>query len=214
MTCISAERTPKLLLENPSPFNDILAEYDDDAEEIIIDLTKTDDLTNEILSTPAQEEEEEEVLEESEPQIISFTTNQIPNVFAPVQKSEEVINFRPVDTVEVKEVEVLEDPEEVIADTELLPQDLEVIDLNSDNTGDGFALIDEDYIDQELEDELDLDILIPELGLVEEEAEEEVTATENIDESLVTTTSSSLVEVIVRGERGDSRQCVDCSPRQ
>ena len=213
MTCISAERTPKLLLENPSPFNDILAEYDDDAEEIIIDLTKTDDLTNEILSTPAQEEEEE-VLEESEPQIISFTTNQIPNVFAPVQKSEQVINFRPVDTVEVKEVEVLEDPEEVIADTELLPQDLEVIDLNSDNTGDGFALIDEDYIDQELEDELDLDILIPELGLVEEEAEEEVTATENIDESLVTTTSSSLVQVILRGERGDSRQCVDCSPRQ
>ena len=214
MTCISAERTPKLLLENPSPFNDILAEYDDDAEEIIIDLTKTDDLTNEILSTPVQEEEEKEVVEESEPQIISFTTNQIPNVFAPVQKSEQVINFRPVDTVEVKEVEVLEEPEEVIADTELLPLDLEVIDFNSDNTGDGFALIDEDYIDQELEDELDLDILIPELGLVEEEVVEEVTATENIDESLVTTTSSSIVQVIARGERRDSRHCVDCSPRQ
>merc|ERR1711936_1489264 len=112
---------------------------------------------------------------------ISFTTNQIPNVFAPVQISDEVINFRPLEDVEVTEVQ---------EDTEFLP-----LDLNSDNTGDGFALINEDYIDQELEDELDLDILIPELGLVEEEVEEEeVTATENIGDSLVTTTSSSIAQ--------------------
>merc|ERR1711936_1354744 len=203
----------------------------EDTEDIIIDLTQNNDL--------AEEESDKE------PQIISFTTNQIPDVFEPVQKSNEVITFVPVEELEpvmldqtededinpivevvediapvdvvedlapvdvVEDVDLVEEEveevtplladeelrllvQQVSEDSELLPLDMEVIDINTDGTGEGFALINEDYIDPELEDDLDLDVLIP--GLGEDIVEEEATATESVLESVVITTASSLPE--------------------
>ena len=133
---------------------------------------------------------------------------------APVDVVEEIApvdvveDLAPVDVVEdvdlveeeVEEVTPLLADEElrllvqqVSEDSELLPLDMEVIDINTDGTGEGFALINEDYIDPELEDDLDLDVLIP--GLGEDIVEEEATATESVLESVVTTTASSLPEV-------------------
>ena len=133
---------------------------------------------------------------------------------APVDVVEEIApvdvveDLAPVDVVEdvdlveeeVEEVTPLLADEElrllvqqVSEDSELLPLDMEVIDINTDGTGEGFALINEDYIDPELEDDLDLDVLIP--GLGEDIVEEEATATESVLESVVITTASSLPEV-------------------
>ena len=123
---------------------------------------------------------------------------------APVDVVEEIA---PVDVVEdLAPVDVVEEVTPLLADeelrllvqqvsedSELLPLDMEVIDINTDGTGEGFALINEDYIDPELEDDLDLDVLIP--GLGEDIVEEEATATESVLESVVTTTASSLPEV-------------------
>merc|ERR1711936_1042609 len=223
VTVEEAEREPKILPVDAPTFNPFSLSTDpEDTEDIIIDLTQNNDL--------AEEESDKE------PQIISFTTNQIPDVFGPVQKSNEVITFVPVEELEpvmldqtededinpivevvedIAPVDVVEDVDlveeeveevtplladeelrllvqQVSEDSELLPLDMEVIDINTDGTGEGFALINEDYIDPELEDDLDLDVLIP--GLGEDIVEEEATATESVLESVVTTTASSLPE--------------------
>jgi len=241
VTVEEAEREPKILPVDAPTFNPFSLSTDpEDTEEIVIDLTQNNDL--------AEEESDKE------PQIISFTTNQIPDVFEPVQKSNEVITFVPVEELEpvmldqtededinpivevvediapvdvveeiapvevveeIAPVDVVEDVDlveeeveevtplladeelrllvqQVSEDSELLPLDMEVIDINTDGTGEGFALINEDYIDPELEDDLDLDVLIP--GLGEDIVEEEATATESVLESVVTTTASSLPE--------------------
>ena len=119
-TCsLSAARQPKLLVAGAIP----QAGSD---QEIIIDLTQDLDLgldslgvSNQISSVPSEvptlvEIVEEEVVEEpvvevaeevlitgdqsdKEPQIISFKTNEIPSVFAPPQKTNEVISFVPVE---------------------------------------------------------------------------------------------------------------------
>merc|ERR1711936_1102444 len=204
VTVEEAEREPKILPVDAPTFNPFSLSTDpEDTEDIIIDLTQNNDL--------AEEESDKE------PQIISFTTNQIPDVFGPVQKSNEVITFVPVEELEPVMLDqtededinpIVEDVEEVTPlladeellllvqqvseDSELLPLDMEVIDINTDGTGEGFALINEDYIDPELEDDLDLDVLIP--GLGEDIVEEEATATESVLESVVTTTASSLPE--------------------
>merc|ERR1711936_140236 len=223
VTVEEAEREPKILPVDAPTFNPFSLSTDpEDTEEIVIDLTQNNDL--------AEEESDKE------PQIISFTTNQIPDVSEPVQKSNEVITFVPVEELEpvmldqtededinpivevvedlapvdvVEDVDLVEEEveevtplladeelrllvQQVSEDSELLPLDMEVIDINTDGTGEGFALINEDYIDPELEDDLDLDVLIP--GLGEDIVEEEATATESVLESVVTTTASSLPE--------------------
>merc|ERR1711936_1467884 len=234
------EEVPEVQEEEAAEPLVTVEEDPEDTEEIVIDLTQNNDL--------AEEESDKE------PQIISFTTNQIPDVFEPVQKSNEVITFVPVEELEpvmldqtededinpivevvediapvdvveeiapvdvvedlapvdvVEDVDLVEEEveevtplladeelrllvQQVSEDSELLPLDMEVIDINTDGTGEGFALINEDYIDPELEDDLDLDVLIP--GLGEDIVEEEATATESVLESVVTTTASSLPE--------------------
>merc|ERR1711936_671740 len=234
------EEVPEVQEEEAAEPLVTVEEDPEDTEEIVIDLTQNNDL--------AEEESDKE------PQIISFTTNQIPDVFEPVQKSNEVITFVPVEELEpvmldqtededinpivevvediapvdvveeiapvdvvedlapvdvVEDVDLVEEEveevtplladeelrllvQQVSEDSELLPLDMEVIDINTDGTGEGFALINEDYIDPELEDDLDLDVLIP--GLGEDIVEEEATATESVLESVVITTASSLPE--------------------
>jgi len=307
----NVEREPKLLVEDPLPVTPFIhesveeeeaeEEEEEEEEEIIIDLTQdvgfnVDFNNNEIILSSPEEETEAEVLvtgdqPDKKSQIISFTTNQIPNVFAPVQISNEVISFVPVQPVSVQpasqeeavtpiaedqDLRVLvqqepqvpvenlpsqsqqdlpqdfpsqpepvtfapiediqpvlvqepqvpvEDPQPVLVEEPLVPvediqpvlveeplvpveeiqpvgkeepaeteeslQPFEVIDLRNDNPEDSFALIDEDYIDQnqESDEDLDLDILIPEVVREEFEAE---TATDIIPESFDTTTAPSL----------------------
>ena len=149
------------------------------------------------------EELEPVMLDQTEDEDINPIVEVVEDI-APVDVVEEIA---PVDVVEdLAPVDVVEEVTPLLADeelrllvqqvsedSELLPLDMEVIDINTDGTGEGFALINEDYIDPELEDDLDLDVLIP--GLGEDIVEEEATATESVLESVVTTTASSLPEV-------------------
>merc|ERR1711881_715816 len=111
-----------LLVEDPLPVTPFIhesveeeeaeEEEEEEEEEIIIDLTQdvgfnVDFNNNEIILSSPEEETEAEVLvtgdqPDKKSQIISFTTNQIPNVFAPVQISNEVISFVPVQPVSVQ----------------------------------------------------------------------------------------------------------------
>jgi len=183
-------RQPKLLVAGqPLP-------QEGSEEEIIIDLTQDLGLSDQ------REEEVEEVLNE-EPQIISFKTIQTPNVFAAPQKSNEVISFVLVEPAQPA-VPVLEEssspaspvspvtpllPEEDLR--ALLQQGEEQLDQlvpqalvdaeDAEDAEDGFALIDSDYSDEDnLIADLEVDAII-----------EDITATENILENIVTSTPSS-----------------------
>lgn len=234
-------RQPKLLVA-PSPFTGPQVGSE---EEIIIDLTQDLDLgleslgvSSPIIISPPQEAKFVEVVEEveepavevveevlitgdqsdKEPQIISFKTAQIPSVFAPPQKTNEVISFVPV---EPEQPEQPEQPELAVAvleqesspaspvsppvtpllqdeDLRLLLQQgedqldqlvpLETFELSpedseeAEDSEDGFALIDSDYTEEDnLIADLEIDAII-----------EDITATENLLENIVTTTPANL----------------------
>ena len=127
-------RQPKLLVETPSP---VTGPQAGSQEEIIIDLTQDLDLGltslgvgQPIIVSPPEEAKFVEVVEEveepavvevveeevlitgdqsdKEPQIISFKTQQIPPVFAPPQKTNEVISFVPLEPAVEPAVELAE----------------------------------------------------------------------------------------------------------
>merc|ERR1712226_622050 len=235
-------RQPKLLVavEDPAQFTGPQGGSED---EIIIDLTKDLDfgldnlgVSNQIIISPPEEakfvevvEEVEEVLitgdqSDKEPQIISFTPAQIPSVFAPSQKTNEVISFVPVEPqqsdqsdlsgVEVESVPVLEEessspsPSPVSVTPLLQDEDLrsllqqgeeqldqlvplDVVDLSDDDSEDaedGFALIDSDYTEEDNPiADLEIDAII-----------EDITATENILENIVTTTPSNSPQATIK----------------
>jgi len=235
-------RQPKFLVavEVPAQFTGPQAGSE---EEIIIDLTQDLDVGldslgvgNPIIISPPEEAKFVEVVEEEvdepevevvveeevlitgdqsdkEPQIISFTTNQIPSVFAPSQKTNEVISFVPVEpeqseqpdlavveqTVPVLEESSSPSPSPVSVTPLLEDEDLrsllqqgeeqlDLVDLRSEDAEDAedsedeFALIDSDYTEEDnLIDNLEIDAII-----------EDITATENILENIVTTTPTNL----------------------
>ena len=145
--------------------------------------------------------------------IISFKTAPIPSVFAPSQKTNEVISFVPVEPEQSEQSDLsgVEQTVPVLLESSspspvsvtpllqdedlrsLLQQGEEQLDQDAEDSEDAFALIDSDYTEE--------DNLIPDMEI--DAIIEDITATENILENIVTTTPSNLPQVGITEGNGN-----------